>query len=165
MIWHNDPRELIWHSRSPFIRSLHIIKNKTYFQWLGKMSGDSARRNQSLYCTYHREKGHTTKQCRVLKDHLEQLVKAGHLKEFLVDQGGGNAGQGSGSLNDHALPPLLEIIQVIPAALRGISWSSRRVVLSVVSSPKVDNEDQPKKKLKRVIASITFSEIDLEGTS
>ena len=48
------------------------------------MGEDPARRNQSLYCMYHRKKWHTTKQCRVLKDHLEQLVKAGHLKEFLV---------------------------------------------------------------------------------
>ena len=50
------------------------------------MGGDLARRNQSLYCAYHREKGHTTEQCHVLKDHLEQLVKAGHLKEFLIGQ-------------------------------------------------------------------------------
>ena len=38
-----------------------------------------------MYCTYHRDKGHTTEQCKVLKDHLEQLVKAGYLKEFVVD--------------------------------------------------------------------------------
>ena len=32
-------------------------------------------------------RGHTTEQCRVLKDHLGQLVKAGYLKEFVVDSG------------------------------------------------------------------------------
>ena len=78
--------------KEPVYKILECIKNEPYFQWLGKMGGDPARRNQSLYCTYHREKGHTIEQCHVLKDHLEQLVKAGHLKEFLVDQGGGNAG-------------------------------------------------------------------------
>ena len=41
------------------------------------MGVDPARRNQSLYCIYHRE-------------------KARHLKEFLEGQGGGNAGQGLG---------------------------------------------------------------------
>ena len=35
------------------------IKNELYFQWPRKMDGDLARRNQSLYCSYHREKGHT----------------------------------------------------------------------------------------------------------
>ena len=49
------------------------------------MGGDPSRRNQNLYCTCHRDKGHTTEQCRVLKDHLEQLVKARYLKEFVVD--------------------------------------------------------------------------------
>ena len=92
-------------------------------------------------------------------------MKAGHLKEFLVDQGGRNAGQGSGGRNDRALPPPLAIIEVIPTALQGISWNSRRVVLSVVSSSKVDNEDQSEKKLKRAIALITFRETDLKGTS
>ena len=56
--------------------------------------------NQNLYYTYHREKGHTTEQCRVLKDHLEQLVKARHLKEFLVSQEGVYVGQVLGSQND-----------------------------------------------------------------
>ena len=48
------------------------------------MDGDPSRRNQSLYCTYHREKRHITEQCKVFKDHLEQLVKTEHLKEFMV---------------------------------------------------------------------------------
>lgn len=71
---------------------LECIKNEPYVRWSGKMGGDPARRNQSLYCTNHREKGYTTKQCRVLKDHLEQLIKVGHLKEFLVGQEGVNTG-------------------------------------------------------------------------
>ena len=71
---------------------LKCIKNESYFQWPGKIGGDPAQRNQSLYYTYHRGKGYTTKQCRVLKDHLEKLVKAGHLKEFVVGQGGVNTG-------------------------------------------------------------------------
>lgn len=92
-------------------------------------------------------------------------MKAGHLKEFLVDQRGGDAGQGLSGRNDCTLPPSLGIIEVILAALRGISWSNRRAVLSVVSSPKVDNEDQLEKKIKRAIASITFRETNLERKS
>ena len=59
------------------------------------MGGDLSRRNQNLYGTYHRDKGHTTEQCRVLKDHLEQLVKAGYLKEFMVDPRNQEVGQGA----------------------------------------------------------------------
>ena len=63
------------------------IKNEPYFRWPNKMGGDLSQRNQSLYSTYHRDKGHTIEHCRVLKDHLGQLVKAGYLKEFVVDPG------------------------------------------------------------------------------
>ena len=71
---------------------LKCIKNEPYFRWLRKMGGDPTRRNQSFYYTYHREKGCTTKQCRVLKDHLEQLAIARHSKKFQVGQGGIGAG-------------------------------------------------------------------------
>ena len=37
--------------------------------------GGPSRRNQNMYCTYHQDKGHTTEQYRVLKEHLEQLVR------------------------------------------------------------------------------------------
>ena len=56
------------------------------------MSGDPTRRNQSLYYTYHREKGHTTKECKTSKDYKEKLEKAGHLREYVVGQGGNAMG-------------------------------------------------------------------------
>ena len=73
--------------KEPVHRIIDRIKNEPYFRWPNKMGGDPSRRNQNLYCTYHRDKGHTTEQCRVLKDHFGQLVKAGYLKEFVVDSG------------------------------------------------------------------------------
>ena len=71
--------------REPVHKIVNWIKNELFFRWPKKMQGDPSRRNQNLYCTYHRDKGHTIEQCRVLKDHLGQLVKAGHLKEFVVE--------------------------------------------------------------------------------
>ena len=44
-----------------------------------------SRHNQRWKCSYHEEKGHRTENCRVLKTFLDQLVRNGHLKEF-VDQ-------------------------------------------------------------------------------
>ena len=67
---------------------LDQIKNKSYFWWPSKIEGDPSRRNQNLYCIYHWDKRHTTEQCRVLKDHLEQLVRSGHLKEFVLEPRG-----------------------------------------------------------------------------
>ena len=71
--------------KEPIHKIVDRIKNEPFFRWPNKMGGDHSRRKQNLYYTYHRDKGHTTEQCRVLKDHLGQLVKVGYLKEFVVD--------------------------------------------------------------------------------
>ena len=78
-----------------------------------------------MYCTYHRDRGHTTEQCRVLKDHLEQLVKMGYLKEFVTNPRNQEAGQGARSWGN-ALPPPLGVIEVIHIAPRGAQKSERR---------------------------------------
>ena len=106
--------------KEPVHKILDRIKNKPYFQWLSKMGGDPSRRNQNLYCTYHRDKGHTIEQCRVLKDHLEQLVRSGHLKEFVLKPKGQETGQNVRP-RGNPLPPLLGVINVIHAALR-VTW-------------------------------------------
>ena len=73
-------------------RIMDRIKNELFFRWSNKIGGEPSRRNQNMYCTYHKDKGHTTKQCRVLKDHLVQLVKVRYLKEFVVDPGNQETG-------------------------------------------------------------------------
>ena len=60
--------------REPVHRVLEKIKNESFFKWLNKMAGNPTRRNSSLYCQYHQDQGHTTKKCKNLWDHLEQLV-------------------------------------------------------------------------------------------
>ena len=124
--------------------------------------GDPSRRNQNLYCTYHRDKGHTTEQCRVLKDHLEQLVKAGHLKEFMVEsekRGAGLGAQQKGNL----LPPPLGVIEVIHATPRGTNAAGSRV-LAVASMGECLENQQPIKKMKSQSEPIAFDDEDLEGT-
>ena len=65
-------------------RIVDRIKNDPYFRCPNKMENDPSRRNQNLYYTYHRDKGHATKKCRV--------VKAGYLNEFVVDPRNHEAG-------------------------------------------------------------------------
>ncbi|CAA0810441.1 Unknown protein, partial [Striga hermonthica] len=36
-----------------------------------------------LYCRFHKDYGHNTDECRHLKNEIERLIKAGHLKEFV----------------------------------------------------------------------------------
>ena len=53
---------------------LEKIKNERFFKWINKMGGDLIKRNQSLHCQYHQDRGHTTEDYRTLWNHLEQLV-------------------------------------------------------------------------------------------
>lgn len=101
--------------KEPVHRIIHQIKHEPYFRWPNKMGGDPSRRNQNLYCTNHLDKGHTTKKCRVLKDHLRQLVKAGHLKDFVLDSGDRVAGQDT-QQRGNPLPPPIGVIEVIHTA-------------------------------------------------
>ena len=81
--------------KEPVHKIIDRIKNELYFRWPNKMGGGPSRRNQNLYCTYHKDKGHTIEQCRVLKDHLGQLVRAEYLKELVLDAGNRGNSQGA----------------------------------------------------------------------
>ena len=48
------------------------------------MVGDPIKRNQSLYCHYHQEQGHTIEDYRNLWDHLDQLVQEGKLNHACI---------------------------------------------------------------------------------
>ena len=74
--------------REPVLQVLEKIKNELFFKWLNKMAGNPLRRNQSLYCQYHQDQGHTTEDCRNLWDHLDQLVQEGKLRQFLYNSNG-----------------------------------------------------------------------------
>ncbi|CAA0819833.1 Unknown protein, partial [Striga hermonthica] len=47
-----------------------------------RFTGPSQPRSD-IYCRFHRDYGHTTENCRHLKDEIERLIRAGHLKEFV----------------------------------------------------------------------------------
>jgi len=44
----------------------------------------------SKYCRYHRNNGHTTKECETLRDKIEELICAGHLKHYIRGEEGGS---------------------------------------------------------------------------
>ncbi|XP_075640660.1 uncharacterized protein LOC142612453 [Castanea sativa] len=74
---------------------LEKIRDEPYFGQPNKMSGDASLRNQSLHYHYHQDKGHTTEECRTLRDHLNQLAKAGKHNHFLSRPDGQVGHQGT----------------------------------------------------------------------
>ena len=116
------------------------VKNKPFFRWPNKIEGDPSQRNQNLYCTYHWDKGHMTEQCRVLKDHLGQLVKAGHFKEFMVEPR--NRGPELGAQQrGNPIPLPLGIIKVIHAMPGSTNMIGTKV--STMASSRDFSGDQP----------------------
>ena len=115
-----------------------------------------------MYYTYHRDKGHTTEQCRVLKDHLGKLVKAEYLKEFVVDSGHQVAEQGATG-RGNPLPPPLGVIKVIHVAPKG-STMTRRGVLTLAPVGDCTIKQPPEKKVRTDRELIAFDDEDLEGT-
>ena len=57
--------------REPIHQVLEKIKNEPFFKWPSKMAGNPMRRNQNLYCQYHQESAHITKDYRNLRNHLD----------------------------------------------------------------------------------------------
>ncbi|XP_065626933.1 uncharacterized protein LOC136066496 [Quercus suber] len=102
--------------KDPVHQVLEKIKNESYFRWLSKMVGNPKRCNHNLYCQYHQDHGHATKDCRSLWDHLDQLVREGRLRH-LLHHSSGRGGQVNfkSEKRDSTKPPLGTIIAIFAA--------------------------------------------------
>ena len=99
----------------------------------------------------------------MLKNHLEQLVKARHLKEFVVDFRNRGTRQGAQQRGNSLLLPL-GVIKVIHAALRGTAMTKTRV-LTVVPVEDCPNKQPSEKRTKLTRETLAFDDDDdLEGT-
>jgi hypothetical protein len=69
--------------KEPIYKLMEKIKREPFFVWPPKLLGNPALRDGKLYCTYHKDTGHMTENCHMLKVHLENLVSAGHLNQYV----------------------------------------------------------------------------------
>lgn len=70
-----------------FHRAIHKImfdiQNKHYFEWPRLMDGNLVARNSKHRCSYHKDHGHRTENCKTLKQFLEGLFLKDHLVEYV----------------------------------------------------------------------------------
>ena len=142
---------------------LEKVKNESFFKWPNKMVGNPEKRNQNLYCQYHRDHGHTTEDCRSLWDHLDQHVREGKLKQLLHHSSGLGGKTNSRSERETPSRPLLGTINVIfVAPNRTGSCPSR--VMSVARLSSEDTSHEPKRARLEQPLVIGFSNEDKIGT-
>ena len=121
------------------------------------------KRNQSLYCQYHLDYGHTTEDCRNLWNHLNQLVQEGKLKHLLHPSSGHPGQTNQEPRRDISLKSLMGTINVILAVLgRTGSYPSR--VMPVAWLYTEDNDWESKKAKKGASPVLGFSDEDKIGT-
>ncbi|XP_071926041.1 uncharacterized protein [Coffea arabica] len=98
---------------APRARVLAVMEQEGLSRPPRPLGGDKSRRDQGLYCAYHRYVGHDTEDCRHLKKDIEKLIKRGHLGQFETQNlagvintiAGGPAGGDSHTARRHNRPP------------------------------------------------------------
>ncbi|XP_028074061.1 uncharacterized protein LOC114276472 [Camellia sinensis] len=69
--------------RIPIYRILSEIRGEPFVRWPAKLGNAQRGFNSRYRCTFHEERGHRTEDCLPLKQHLEELVAAGHLDQYI----------------------------------------------------------------------------------
>ncbi|XP_075673264.1 uncharacterized protein LOC142642701 [Castanea sativa] len=131
------------------------------------MSGDASMRNQNLHCHYHQDKGHTTEDCRTLRDHLNQLIKAGKINHLLVKLDGKGGQQGTQKYWGQAPQPSLGTINVILAQPKGKFGTFSRVmtVQNNCGNEVMEESNQADKRMKFSATPVLgFFDKDKDGT-
>ena len=95
----------------PIYRIMAAIKNEPFFIWSTPLGGDPSKRDPNKYCSYHQEKGHMTERCYSLKQHLEELTKAGHLRRYIGEDQKQRYHEGPTAI--HNTKPAAQVIEMI----------------------------------------------------
>ena len=146
----------------PVHQVLEKIKNEPFFKRPNQMMRNPEKRNRNLYCQYHQDHGHTTKDCKSLCDHLDQLVREGKLKQLLNHSSGLGSQANSGSQRDiPSRPPLGTFNVIFAAPSRTGSYRSR--IMSVVRLSSGDINQDSKRARVELPLVMGFSDEDKIG--
>uniref|UniRef100_A0A2N9JAP2 RNase H type-1 domain-containing protein n=1 Tax=Fagus sylvatica TaxID=28930 RepID=A0A2N9JAP2_FAGSY len=147
--------------KEPIFKILPQIKNKPYFAWPARLNGDPASRESMPYCAYHRERGHLTETCRNYKALLEELVRDGHLHQF-VD----NAKHQQQRVHNPKPKAPIGTIDVIHSHARADSLRTETRAaahLREIFQVSEGVTPAPKRLRKEMTEEIIFTDRDLEG--
>ena len=153
----------------PVDQILTEIKDEPSLKWPRPLHLSPSMRNKRKYCRFHKDHGHYTKDCRDLKEQIEELIRKGKLQQY-VKKGDstkyGQKGQHRGFRRDedHSQPRLetalgeIKTITGGPTArgsFRSLWKSYQRQVNSAHSLPPL--------KQRRINQDMYFLEEDARG--
>ncbi|XP_034678879.1 uncharacterized protein LOC117909086 [Vitis riparia] len=113
------------HLTKSYEKLLPINRDLPGFRWPVPIRSNPSERDRNKRCDYHKDHGHTTKTCRSLHYMVEDLLKAGHLKQYvrIVPKGEGSS-HGRGP---HApAAPVRAVINYIHGGPLDDEYSSKR---------------------------------------
>ncbi|GMN66985.1 hypothetical protein TIFTF001_036046 [Ficus carica] len=95
------PSELIAH-----------LKRQDFITWPKKLPENPARYT-SKYCEFHKDHGHQIIDCRALRAEVAELLKKGHLREFLTEKGR-ETGETVTAIKSHQRKATQPIASILP---------------------------------------------------
>ena len=79
----------------PVDKILMQIKDEHYLKWPRPLYLSPHVRDKNKYCRFHKDHGHYTKDCRDLKEQIEELIRKGKLQKYVKKGECGNFKGGS----------------------------------------------------------------------
>ncbi|KAK0570777.1 hypothetical protein LWI29_006363 [Acer saccharum] len=134
-------------------------------KWPWKMNALPEHRDPKLRCEFHGDHGHRTEDCIALKFEVAELLKQGHLREFLTDKGKQTYARRddqrqTGSVDSPPEPPRQDrVINCISGGseVSGVSYSAAKRHTRQVSNAEIQpNREHPSK----VDETVTFRSTD-----
>ncbi|KAK0579704.1 hypothetical protein LWI29_030124 [Acer saccharum] len=151
---------------------LSVVEDKGLAKYPRQQSAN-ARRDTTKYCRFHKDHGHETSKCFQLRDHIESLIRDGHLKDFALkgDKHGGRQDSRQGNGQDRKSPrrnsPNAAINTILGGPHTGRSNRERmsevREVMYEGRSMEVNSVQRNPKKGREGHDPITFTAEDSDG--
>ena len=63
------------------------VQHENFLRWPSQMRSDPAKRDNTKYCTFHRDHGHRTDDCIQLRKEIEYLIRRRHLRRYVASEG------------------------------------------------------------------------------
>ncbi|KAK0573961.1 hypothetical protein LWI29_016278 [Acer saccharum] len=151
---------------------LYVVEDKGLAKYPRQQSAN-ARRDTTKYCRFHKDHGHETLKCFQLRDHIESLIRDGHLKDFALkgDKHGGRQDSRQGNVQERKSPrrnnPNATINTIFGGPHTGRSNQERmsevREVMYESRSMEINYVQRNPKKGREGHDPITFTAEDSDG--